>query len=387
MSALHLEPGQRFSFGLGAGGQTSRDGAGCVRHPGVEPCELVYRLGDLGCWGVSVHDDEIAPPGSSSADRDDAVERLRKALADTGMVVSMAVTDLAGHPVFADGAFTASDRDVRRYAIHKAMRAIDLGAELGARTHGFRAGERVGVSVTATSPLEALARYREAIDFLCSYVDARGYDTRLALQPAPDAYRGDAVLPTVGHALAFIATLDRPELVGLDPDAAGEVLGGLGAVHGVAQAVEAGKLSHIELNPLPGALHDDDGRFGSERIATAFYLVKLLEESGYDGARHFRIGPARAADPERLAHFAHGCMRTYVALAAKARRFADDPEIQDALAECGVDELADATVGRFTTAAADELAAELFDPEAIAARGYSIEHLERTVDELILGLR
>jgi xylose isomerase len=387
MNTLHPEPHHKFSFGLWTVGHPGHDPFGEAVRPPIEPGEFVSRLADLGGWGVSLHDDDLVPPSASAIERRDVVARFRRALDSTGIVVSMATTNLFRHPVFKDGAFTASDREVRRYAIQKAMRAIDLGAELGARTHVFWGGREGAEAVAAKPPLDALARYREALDFLCGYVRDRGYQTRFALEPKPNEPRGDAFLPTVGHALAFIATLDQPEMVGLNPEVAHETMAGLSVYHGVAQAIDAGKLFHIDLNAQQIGRYDQDLRFGSEGLKEAFFLVKLLEETGYDGPRHFDARPYRVEDTEGAWDFARGCMRTYLALAAKARRFADDPEIQDALAECGATALAEATVGRYTAAAAADLNTASFDPEVLAKQGYRNEHLDQLVVDLIMGLR
>ena len=383
MNTLHPVPEHKFAFGLWTIGNRGRDPFGDAVRPPIEACEFVHRLGDLGAWGVSFHDDDLVPPDATPASRDDIVARFRKALDASGLVVSMATTNLCWHPAFKDGAFTASDRDVRRYAIQKAMRAIDLGAELGAHVHVFWGGREGTEAVAAKPLLDTLARYREAIDFLCGYVRDRGYATRFALEPKP----GDTFLPTVGHALALIPTLDQPEMVGVSPKVAHETTAGLTVHHGVAQAIDAGKLFHISLNAQQVGHDDRDLRFGSAGIKEAFFLVKLLEESGYDGPRHFEARPYRVEDTEGAWDFAVGCMRTYLALAAKARRFADDPQIQDALEECGATTPADATIGCYRPSAADDLATEVFDLEVLAKRGYRNEHLDQLVVELILGLR
>jgi xylose isomerase len=383
MNTLHPAPEHRFSFGLWSGRHQGRDPLGEVLPSPIEPYEFVHRLAEAGSWGVSFDDDDLVPLGSDAVERDIAVERLRSALDSTGMVVSMATTNLYSHPVFREGAFTASDRDVRRFAIQKAMRAIDVGAELGAETHAFRGG-RGDIEAFAAKPVgDSLARYREAVDFLCGYVRDRDYQTRIALEPGQD----DTLLPTVGHALAFIATLDQPDVVGLNPAVAAEREPGplRRSVHpDVAQAIDAGKLFHISLNAQRS---DQDLRFGYDDLKDAFFLVKLLEDSGYEGARHFDTDQACVEDIEGACDFAVACMRTYLALAAKARRFADDPRIQDALAESGATALADATIGRFTPEAADGLAAESFDPDLLAKQGHRNDQLDQLVVELIMGLR
>ncbi len=347
----------------------------------------MYRLADLGGWGVSFHDDDLIPPGSSSGEHDDILDKFRKALDSTGMVVSMATTNLFWHPVFKDGAFTSADREVRRYTIQKAVPAIDLGVELGAGTHVFWGGREGVEAVAAKPPLDALARYREALNFLCDYVRDQGYPTRFAIEPKPNEQRGDSFLPTVGHALAFIQTLDHPEMVGLNPEVAHETMAGLSVYHGLAQAIDAGKLFHVDLNAQQIGRYDQDLRFGSEGIKDAFFVVKLLEESGYDGPRHFDARPYRVEDTEGAWDFAAGCMRTYLALAAKAKRFADDPDIREALDECGATDLTEPTIGPYTSDAARTLATETFVPEAMAEGGYHNERLDQLVVDLILGLR
>ncbi len=387
MSDLTPKPEHKFSFGLWTVGHPGRDPFGEVTRPPLEPWDIVHRLADLGAYGVSFHDDDLVPFGATPQEREEIVKRFRKALDDTGMVVSMATTNLFWHPAFKEGAFTANDPEVRRYAIAKTMRAIDLGAELGAKIHVFWGGREGVEALAAKPPGEALDRYREAVNFLCGYVRDRGYPTRFALEPKPNEPRGDTFLPTVGHALAFIETLDQPAMVGLNPEVAHEKMAGLSFYHGVAQALWAGKLFHIDLNAQQIGRYDQDLRFGSEGIKDAFFLVKLLEESGYDGPRHFDARPYRVELGEGIWEFAAGCMRTYLLLAAKARRFAQDRDIAAALEAAGVPQLAEETVGTFTPERAQELLATEFDPEAMAARGYHNDRLDQLVVELILGER
>jgi xylose isomerase len=371
MSTFEPGPEHRFAFGL----------------PAIEPWEFVYELGDLGAWGVGVHDDDLVPCDAAPADRDDIVDKFTKALDSTGIVVSMVMTNLFEHPVFGHGAFTSPDRDVRRYAIQKTMRSIDLGAEFGARIYGLP-GWREGVdSAAAKPPLDALDRYREAVDFLCAYACEQGYPTRFALECRPNEARGDAFLSTIGSALAFIDTLAHPEMVGLDPEIAHGSMGGSCGYQGVAQAIDARKLFHIDLYPPPVDHHEPEPSFGSTSANEAFFLVKLLEESGYDGPVQFDIDSRHVDDPEGIRDFVVGCMRTYRALAAKVRRFADDPEIRDAMAECGALELAEPTVGTFSAEAGRKLTTELFDHQAMAVRRYRSQRLDQLVVDLVLGLR
>ncbi len=380
-------PEHKFSFGLWTVGNLGRDPFGDPTRPRLDPVEAVERLGSLGAYGVSFHDDDLVPFGSSSAERDEIVGRFRRALEATGVVVPMATTNLFLHPVFKDGAFTANDPAVRRYAIAKAMRGIDLGAEFGAKIYVFWGG-REGVEAYAAKPaIDALDRYREAIDFLCGYVRDQGYDMRFALEPKPNEPRGDAFLPTVGHALAFIEMLDHPEMVGVNPEVAHETMAGLSFYHGVAQAIWADKLLHIDLNGQKIGRYDQDLRFASEGIKEAFFLVQLLESTGYSGPKHFDARPYRVEDQAGIWDFALGCMRSYLILKEKAKRFAQDPDIQDALAYAGVPTLALPTVGSYTSATAEELKSEVADPEALAARGYGNDRLDQLVIELLLGAR
>jgi xylose isomerase len=380
-------PEHRFTFGLWTVGHPGRDPFGEVTRPPLDPVDTVHRLADLGAYGVSLHDNDLVPIDASPNQKEELVKRFRRALDQTGMKVTMATTNLFWHPAFKEGAFTANDPEVRRFAIQKTMRAIDLGVELGAEIHVFWGG-REGVEATsAKHPIDALNRYQEAINFLCGYVKDRGYPTRFALEPKPNEPRGDTFLPTVGHALAFIATLDHPEMVGLNPEVAHETMAGLSFYHGVAQALWAGKLFHIDLNAQKIGRYDQDLRFGSEGIKDTFFVVKLLEESGYNGPRHFDARPYRTETGEGIWEFAAGCMRSYLILAEKARRYNTDPEIRAALAETGAPDLAEPTVGPYALDVAEALLGRSFEPEALGSRGYHNDRLDQLVVELILGVR
>jgi len=380
-------PDDRFSFGLWTVGNVGRDPFGEATRPHLDPIEAVERLGALGAYGVSFHDDDLVPPGYSSNERDEIVRRFRRALENTGMVVSMATTNLFWHPVFKDGAFTANDRSVRRLAIAKAMRGIDLAAELSAPTYVFWGGREGVETAAAKPPRDALDRYLEAIDFLCGYVRDQGYRMRFAIEPKPNEPRGDAFLPTIGHALAFIEKLAYPDMVGLNPEVAHEQMAGLSFSAGVAQALWAGKLFHIDLNAQRVGRFDQDLRFGSEDVKDAFFLVHLLETGGYDGPRHFDARPYRVEDGEGIWDFAAGCMRTYLALRDKVHRFDSDPQIQAALVDAGAFDLARPSVGSYSTVAAVELKGETFDLDVLADRGYRNDHLDQLVIELLLGIR
>jgi xylose isomerase len=377
----------KFTFGLWTVGNAGRDTFGSETRPRLDPNDSVRKLAELGAFGISMHDDDLVPYDASPAERDRIVGRLKETLAETGMVVAMATTNLFGHPVFKDGAFTSNDRAVRRYAIAKTMRAIDIGAELGAKIYVFWGGREGVEAMAAKRPSDALDRYRETMDFLCEYVIDRKYGMRFALEPKPNEPRGDTFLPTVGHALAFIGSLAHPEMVGLNPETAHETMSGLSFYHAVAQTLWHGKLFHIDLNGQKIGRYDQDLRFGSEGLKDAFFLVKLLEESGYKGPRHFDAHSYRNENMEGVWDFAAGCMRTYLILKEKAKRFAADPEIAAALAEASAAELGVASVGSYSAKSAAELAANPGDPNELARRGYGNERLDQLVMELLMGAR
>jgi xylose isomerase len=380
---LAPRPEHRFTFGLWTVGNPGRDPFGGETRAPLDPVESVHRLADLGAWGVSLHDDDLVPWGTPADERERIVTAFERALADTGMGVGMATTNLFGHPAFKDGAFTSNDRGVRRAAIGKAMRSIDLGARLGAEVYVFWGGREGTEAGVAKDPRDALDRYREAINVLADYVVEQGYDLRFALEPKPNEPRGDIFLPTVGHALHFIETLDRPEMVGVNPEVAHETMAGLSFQHAVGQALWAGKLFHIDLNAQRIGRYDQDFRFGAEDLKEAFLLVRLLERAGYAGPRHFDAHAYRSEDAEGVWAFAAGCMRTYLALAEKARRFDALPEVQEALAAAGTPDLALATVADGD--GADDLKAEADALDALALRGYGNEHLDQLLVDVLLG--
>ncbi len=385
--ALTPRPEHKFTFGLWTIGNPGGDPFGVPTRAPLDPVDSVHRLADLGAYGVSLHDNDLVPLSATPAEREAIVKRFRKALDATGMKVTMATTNLFGHPAFKDGAFTSNDRQVRRYAIAKTMRAIDLGVELGAEIHVFWGGREGAEAMAAKPAMLALDRYREAMNYLTGYVIDRGYPTRFAIEPKPNEPRGDMFLPTIGHALAFIDSLDHSEIVGVNPEVAHETMPGLSFYHAVAQAIWTGKLFHIDLNAQKIGRYDQDLRFGSEGIKDTFFLVKLLEESGYAGPKHFDAHAYRVEDQEGVWEFAAGCMRTYLIFAEKARRFVSDPQIQEALAAAGIPELGRESIGVFTPESADALLAETFDPELLAGRGYGNERLDQLVIELITGVR
>jgi len=385
MTAYEPRPEHRFTFGLWTLGNVGRDPFGDPTRAEVDPVDTVGLLGQLGAWGVNLHDNDLVPFGASAAERDRIVARFKAAVDAAGLVVPMTTTNLFTHPIFKDGAFTANDPDVRRFALQKTMRSIDLGAELGATTYVFWGG-REGSEVTAAKPTgDAYSRYLEALDFLSGYVLDQGYDMRFALEPKPNEPRGDSFLATVAHALAFIDRLEHPEMWGVNPEVAHETMAGLNFVHAVAMALWADKLFHIDLNSQRMSRYDQDFRFGQEDLKEAFLLVRLLEGAGYTGPRHFDAHALRVEDAAGVEEFARGCMRTYLILAEKAKAFDADPRVIEALAAARVPELGQPTVGPYSAGAARALAEEAFDVDAIAARGAGHERVDQLVVERLLG--
>jgi xylose isomerase len=377
-------PEHHFTFGLWTVGNPGRDPFGGPTREPVDPVDSVKGLAERGAWGVSLHDDDLVPWGSSAGERNRIVARFKAALEETGMGVGMATTNLFGHPAFKDGAFVSNDRRVRRAAIGKAMRSIDLGAELGAEVYvcwGGREGTEAGI---AKDPRDALERYREALNVLVEYSEAQGYGLRFALEPKPNEPRGDIFLPTVGHALHFISTLDRPELVGVNPEVAHETMAGLSFHHAVGQALWAGKLFHIDLNGQDVGRYDQDFRFGAEDLKEAFLLVRLLERAGYDGPRHFDAHAFRNEDAAGVWDFAEGCMRTYRALAEAAQRFDALREVQEAMEAASVPELGVASVDGDE---AETLKAEADGLDELSLRGYFNERLDQLMVDVLLGAR
>ena len=386
MTNYEPRPEHRFSFGLWTVGNVGRDPFGEATRAAVDPWETVRRLGELGVYGVSLHDNDLVPFDCSPEEASRRVSRFRSALEESGVRVTMATTNLFTHPIFKDGAFTSNDSRVRRFAIQKSMRSIDLAAELDAPVYVFWGG-REGSEVGAAKPArDALDRYKEAIDFLSDYVLDQGYGMRFAIEPKPNEPRGDIFLATVGHALAFIERLEHPEMVGVNPEVAHETIAGLNFCHAVAQALWAGKLFHIDLNSQRIGRFDQDLRFGQEDLKEAFLLVRLLEESDYEGVRHFDAHALRVENAAGVEDFARGCMRTYLILAEKARSFASDPRAAEALAAAGVPELGRPTVGAYSAEAARALSEEEFDVDALTARGYANERLDQLVVEHLLGV-
>jgi xylose isomerase len=382
------QPSDHFTFGLWTVGNTGRDPFGHEVRPPLDPVEAVHRLAELGAYGVNFHDDDLVPHGSTPAERERVLKHFRTALDATGLTVPMATTNLFSRPVFKEGAFTANDPRVRRLAVRKTFDAIDLGAELGATVYVMWGG-REGVEAEAAKDVRtALDRYAEAVDLCCAHARDRGYDLRFALEPKPNEPRGDLLLPTVGHALAFVSELEWPEMVGLNPEFAHETMSGLNVTHAVAQCLWHDKLFHIDLNAQRIGKYDQDFRFGSEGLRDAFHLVHLLETAGWTGMRHFDAHAYRTEDTEGVWDFARGCMRTYLILREASRRLRADPDIAAALAVAGRDELAEPTSpGGLEADALEQLRHYEVDEAALAARAYAHERLDQLVTELLLGVR
>jgi xylose isomerase len=400
MSDFRPTPADKFTFGLWTVGWQARDPFGDASRPPLDPVVSVHRLAELGAYGVTFHDDDLIPFGSDDASRDDHIKRFRAALDETGMVVPMMTTNLFTHPVFKDGGFTSNDRAIRRYALRKVMRNMDLAAELGASTYVFWGGREGAETDSAKDVRSALARYAEGIDLVAQYSIDRGYNLRFAIEPKPNEPRGDILLPTVGHALAFISTLQHREMVGVNPEVGHEQMAGLNFVHGIAQALWQGKLFHIDLNGQHGIKYDQDLVFGHGDLLSAFFLVDLLENGGgaadgtggpaYDGPRHFDYKPMRTEDIDGVWASAAANMRTYLLLKERAAAFRADPAVRKALAASRVGELAQPTLAEGETyddLLADTSAYESFDVDAAAERGYAFAQLDQLAVEHVLGAR
>jgi len=380
------EPKHKFSFGLWTIGNRGRDPFGDAVRPPISPEDIVSILGDVGAWGVNLHDNDLVPIGASGVERDRIVSKFQRACSQHKIAVPMATVNLFYHPVFRDGAFTSNDPEIRAYAVQKTLRAMDLGAELGAKIFVLWGG-REGVETDACRrPDEAVKRLREAINYLCDYSINKGYGYRFALEAKPNEPRGDIYMSTTGHYLGFIPTLDHPELVGVNPEVAHEQMCGLNFLHSVAQAWEVGKLFHIDLNDQMPARYDQDFRFGSANPKSAFFLVKFLEDVGYDGPRHFDAHAYRTENMEGVKDFARGCMRTYLILKEKASRWNSDREIQSILREvCAAD--SESTIGSFSPNRAAALLDLSFDKEIILRRRLPYERLDQLTIEVLLGTR
>lgn len=381
------QPEHKFSFGLWTVGNRGRDPFGEAVRPTIPPVDIVALLGEVGAWGVNLHDNDLVPIDATPAERDRIVREFKKACKEHGIVIPMATVSLFFHPIFRDGAFTANDPAVRAYAVQKTMRAMDLGAELGAKIFVLWGG-REGVETDACRRAdEAVKRLREAVNYLCEYNIDRGYGYKFALEAKPSEPRADIYMATTGHYLGFIPTLDHPEMVGVNPEVAHEHMAGLNFLHGVAQAWEAGKLFHIDLNDQMPGRYDQDLRFGSANLKAAFWLVKFLEDVGYAGPRHFDAHAYRTEDCTGVKDFARGCMRTYLILREKAARWNSDREIQAILKEISANRDGAPAIGKYTKKGATALLAHAFDKEAIVKKRLPYEQLDQLTVDILTGIR
>jgi xylose isomerase len=388
MSDYSPKPEHKFTFGLWTVGNVGRDPFGDPTREKKSPVELVNLLAEVGAYGVNFHDNDLVPIDATAAERDKIVAEFKDALKKTGLVVPMATTNLFGDPAFKDGAFTANDPKVRAYALQKTMASIDLGVELGAKIYVFWGGREGTESDATKDPATAIKRNREAMNFLCEYVIDKKYDLKFALEAKPNEPRADIYNSTTGHMLGFIATLDHPEMVGVNPEVAHEHMAGINFLHGVAQAWEAGKLFHIDLNDQYPGRYDQDLRFGSRDPKAAFFLVKFLEDVKYDGSRHFDAHAYRTEDYEGVKDFARGCMRTYLILKEKAAQWNADKEIQALVKEINADDGSlKSFTGKYTAAKADGLKKQSFDRVALGKRGLKYERMDQLTIDLLLGAR
>ena len=395
MSEYSPQKSDKFTFGLWTVGNPGRDPfGGPVREP-VSPCGLAFqvpyiveKLANLGAYGINLHDNDLVPIDATPGEYDAIVSEFKQALSDNGMVVPMATTNLFSDPIFKDGAFTSNDPKVRAYALQKTMNSMDLGAGLGAKVYVFWGGREGTETDASKDPRDSMKRFRECMNFLAEYDIEQGYNMKFALEPKPNEPRGDIYLPTVGSALGFIATLDKPDKFGVNPEFAHDTMAGLNFVHAVGQAIDAGKLFHIDLNGQKPGRYDQDYRFGAEDIKTNFFLVKLLEDSGYTGMKHFDAHAYRTEDEAGVWDFAAGCMKTYLILKEKARKFNADPEIQGHIKSLSVDpDGVSGLFAKYSTANAAKLKALNVDRIAYGKKGYGYEKLDQLTTELLLGVR
>ena len=382
------KPEHKFTFGLWTVGNTGSDPFGTDVRERKSPHDLVYLLADVGAYGVNFHDNDLIPIDATPSEAEKIKADFKKALADTGLVVPMSTTNLFYDPIFKDGAFTSNSAKVRNYAIQKTMKAIDLGVEMGSKIHVFWGGREGTETDAAKDPVTSIKRTRGAMNFLCEYVLDKGYDLKFALEAKPNEPRGDMYNATTGHMLAFIETLDHPEMVGVNPEVAHEHMAGLNFSHGVAQAIDAGKLFHIDLNDQAFGRYDQDFRFGAVNLKQAFFLVKLLEDYEYQGSKHFDAHAYRTEDYKGVKDFARGCMRTYLILKEKAAQFNADKEIQALLKEINRDDKAMGDVsGKYTHEKMKSLKDFSFDRKALSAKGLQYEKLDQLTNEILLGVR
>ncbi len=395
--SLKPTPQDKFSFGLWTIGWQAQDQFGAPTRKPLDTVEAIHKLAELGAYGLTFHDDDLFAFESTDAQRRHEIDRTKQALAETGIIVPMITTNLFSHPVFKDGGFTSNDRGVRRFALRKVLRNLDLAAEMGAKTFVMWGGREGAEYDHAKDVQGAIARYREGVNLLTQYVIDKGYDIRFAIEPKPNEPRGDILLPTVGHAMAFINTLEHPDLVGLNPETGHEQMAGLNFTAGIAQALDHGKLFHIDLNGQRGVKFDQDLVFGHGDLFNAFSLVDLLEFGGadggraYDGPRHFDYKPSRTEDFDGVWDSAAANMRMYLLLKERAAAFRADPEVQEALAASRVDGVKTPTLNPgegYEDLLADRSAYEDFDTESyFNGKGFGFVRLNQLAVEHLMGAR
>src|SRR5215470_15635559 len=386
-NSFQPKPEHKFTFGLWTVGNRGRDPFGDAVRPPMSPNDLAAMLGEVGAYGVNLHDNDLVPIDATPAEHDRIVREFKKACKDAGIVVPMATVSLFFHPVFRDGAFTANDPAVRAYALQKTMRAMDLGAELGAKIFVLWGGREGTETDACRRADEAVKRLREAVNYLCEYNLDAGYGFKFALEAKPNEPRADIYMATTGHYLGFIPTLAHPEMVGVNPEVAHEQMAGLNFMHGVAQAWEAGKLFHIDLNDQVSGRYDQDFRFGSANLKAAFWLVKFLEDVGYQGPRHFDAHAYRTEDYEGVKDFARGCMRTYLILKEKAKQWNGDKDIQAILQEISSSHKDAPSIAQYTKQTAEALLAYSFDKDALLKKRLPYERLDQLTIDVLLGAR
>ena len=382
---LQASHADRFSFGLWTVGWQGVDVFGSAIREPLDPVVAVTKLAELGAYGVSFHDNDVFPFSATAAERSSAIARLRKAVDSAGLVIPMVTTNLFSHPVFRDGAFTANDREVRRFALRKVADNLDLAAELGAGVVVFWGGREGAESGAAKDVRAALDRYKEAFDILTGYVIEQGYAMRFAIEPKPNEPRGDIFLPTIGHALSFINELEHSDMVGINPEVGHEEMASLNFAHGLAQALWHGKLFHVDLNGQHGPRYDQDLRFGAGNARGAFWTVDILESGGYRGPRHFDFKPPRTEDMEGVWESAAACMRNYLLLRSRTQAFRADPEVQAARVAARLDQLAQSTLAPGETLAS--MRSQTLDVDAAAARGMAFERLDQLALDYLYGIR
>lgn len=388
-------PADKFSFGLWTVGWAARDQFGAASRPDLDPFDSIRKLSGLGAWGFTFHDNDVIPFTASETERERLIGKLESTISETGMTCEMVTTDTFAEPIFKDGAFTSNDRDVRRYALRKVLRNVDLAGRLGATTFVMWGGREGSEYDSSKDLFASFERYAEGIDTVAGYIKSQGYDMRIGLEPKPNEPRGNIFLPTVGHALAFIEKLEHGDIVGVNPETGHEQMATLNYTHGLAQALWADKLFHIDLNGQHGPMYDQDLVFGHGDLISAFFTVDLLENGfpsrpgAYLGARHFDYKPSRTEHLTGVWDSASANMSMYLLLKQRALAFRADPEVQSGLEEAGVNSMAEPTLAATESAAdllADDAVGDL-DPVALGERNYGFVRLHQLAVEHLMGAR